>query len=144
MGRIATVLSVLLMCSRTHAQTVEQWLKWGDAAMAQQEYYGASRFYSGALEIEPGRMALQWKQAEASRLSNQYDKAADLYERVYRKDQGRTYPDALRWLGEMQLNVLWEEIMKRFPRVEVTGDPKLVYSSFVHGIKDLPVTLRED
>ncbi|MEZ4806023.1 MAG: DUF1573 domain-containing protein [Flavobacteriales bacterium] len=92
------------MCSRTHAQTVEQWLKWGDAAMAQQEYYGASRFYSGALEIEPGRMALQWKQAEASRLSNQYDKAADLYERVYRKDQGRTYPDALRWLGEMQLS----------------------------------------
>ncbi len=67
------------------------------------EYYGASRFYAGALAIDPGRMGLQWKQAEACRLSNQYDKAAELYDRVYRKDQGRTYKEALRWLGEMQL-----------------------------------------
>lgn len=46
-------------------------------------------------------------------------------------------------LAEMQLNVTWEEINKRFSKVEVTGDPVLQGSSFVHGIRELPVTLRE-
>ncbi len=46
-------------------------------------------------------------------------------------------------LAEMQLRVIWEEIQKRFPRVEVTNDPVLLGSSFVHGIRNLPVTLRD-
>ena len=46
-------------------------------------------------------------------------------------------------LAEMQLRVMWEEINKRFGKVEVTGEPELVMSNFVHGIKDLPVILRE-
>ncbi len=46
-------------------------------------------------------------------------------------------------LAEMQLRVMWEEINKRFSKVEVTGDPVLLNSSFVHGIKELPVTLRD-
>jgi cytochrome P450 len=44
-------------------------------------------------------------------------------------------------LGEMQLNIIWEEIMKRFPRIELTGDPKYLRSSFIHGIRELPVTI---
>ncbi|MEX0942367.1 MAG: cytochrome P450 [Pseudomonadales bacterium] len=46
-------------------------------------------------------------------------------------------------LAEMQLNVMWEEIMKRFPKVEVTGDPVYLPSSFIHGIRELPVTIRD-
>jgi len=46
-------------------------------------------------------------------------------------------------LAEMQLCVIWEEIMKRFPRVEVTNDPVLLASNFIHGIRELPVTLRD-
>ena len=45
-------------------------------------------------------------------------------------------------LAEMQLNVMWEEINKRFSKIEVTGDPLLLTSSFVHGIRELPVTIR--
>ena len=44
-------------------------------------------------------------------------------------------------LGEMQLNVLWEEILKRFPRMEVTGDPTYLRSNFIHGIRELPVRI---
>jgi len=44
-------------------------------------------------------------------------------------------------LGEMQLRVIWEEIMKRFDRIEVVGEPRWVRSSFVQGISDLPVVL---
>ncbi len=42
-------------------------------------------------------------------------------------------------LGEMQLNIVWEEILKRFKRVEVVGEPQHLRSSFIHGILELPV-----
>jgi cytochrome P450 len=42
-------------------------------------------------------------------------------------------------LAEMQLRVLWEEIMTRFSKVEVVGEPQRLRSSFVRGITDLPV-----
>ena len=42
-------------------------------------------------------------------------------------------------LAEMQLRIVWEEIMKRFEFVEVVGEPKRVFSSFVKGYSELPV-----
>ena len=44
-------------------------------------------------------------------------------------------------LGEMQLRVLWEEILKRFSKVEVIGEPERVLSNFVRGYSALPVRL---
>ena len=44
-------------------------------------------------------------------------------------------------LAEMQLRVLWEEIVKRFSFVEVVGKPVRTSSSFVHGFTELPVRL---
>ncbi|MDB5522089.1 MAG: cytochrome, partial [Tardiphaga sp.] len=36
-------------------------------------------------------------------------------------------------LAELQLKIVWEEIMKRFDRIEVVGEPTRPYSSFVKG-----------
>jgi cytochrome P450 len=44
-------------------------------------------------------------------------------------------------VGEMQVRILWEEILKRFDRVEVVGEPERLHSSFVMGITDLPVVV---
>ena len=44
-------------------------------------------------------------------------------------------------LAEMQLKILWEEILKRFPVIEVVGEPTRLYSAFVHGITSLPVRI---
>lgn len=44
-------------------------------------------------------------------------------------------------LAEMQLRVLWEEIMKRFHAVEVVGDVKRLSNNFIRGIKEVPVRL---
>ena len=46
-------------------------------------------------------------------------------------------------LAEMQLRILWEEIMERFKFVEIVGKPERVYSSFVKGYTKLPVVLHE-
>ena len=45
-------------------------------------------------------------------------------------------------LAEMQLRVLWEEILARDLKIEVVGPPKRQYSTFVHGIMELPVIIR--
>ncbi len=44
-------------------------------------------------------------------------------------------------LAEMQLRILWEEILKRFDNIEVVGDPKYVQSNFVKGYTQLIVKL---
>jgi len=44
-------------------------------------------------------------------------------------------------VGEMQLRVLWEEIMKRFSKVEVVGEPVRTRHVFIRGFTELPVRL---
>lgn len=44
-------------------------------------------------------------------------------------------------LAEMQLRILWEEILKRFPMIEVVGDPVRIRSAFVRGFRELPVRI---
>jgi cytochrome P450 len=47
-------------------------------------------------------------------------------------------------LAEMQLRVLWEETLKRWPKpgqIEVVGEPRRVFSTFVKGFEALPVRI---
>jgi cytochrome P450 len=44
-------------------------------------------------------------------------------------------------LAELQLKIIWEEILKRFDRIEVVGEPRRIYSSFVKGYEYLPVRI---
>ena len=44
-------------------------------------------------------------------------------------------------LAELQLRVLWEEILRRFDRIEVQSEPERTFSSFVKGYTKLPVTI---
>ena len=44
-------------------------------------------------------------------------------------------------LAELQLKILWEEVLNRFPMIEVVGEPKRIYSNFIHGISSMPVRI---
>src|SRR5437763_4102683 len=44
-------------------------------------------------------------------------------------------------LAELQLRILWEEIMPRYPVIEVMGPARRTYSNFIHGIRSLPVRI---
>ncbi|HEY2659857.1 MAG TPA: cytochrome P450 [Caulobacteraceae bacterium] len=44
-------------------------------------------------------------------------------------------------LAEMQLRVVWEEILKRFEQIEVVEEPKRVRSSFVKGYESMLVRI---
>ena len=42
-------------------------------------------------------------------------------------------------LAELQLRILWEEILVRFEKIEVQDEPSRTFSSFVKGYTSLPV-----
>jgi cytochrome P450 len=44
-------------------------------------------------------------------------------------------------LAEMQLRVVWEEMLARFPMIEVVGEPRRLKSNFVKGYEYLPVRI---
>ena len=47
-------------------------------------------------------------------------------------------------LADMQLRIVWEEVLKRFGRIEVIEEPKRVFSSFVKGYETLMVRIPAD
>lgn len=44
-------------------------------------------------------------------------------------------------LAEMQLRIIWEEMLNRFEHIEVVGEPDRIQSSFVKGYARMPVIL---
>ena len=44
-------------------------------------------------------------------------------------------------LAELQLTIIWEEILKRVPTVQVVGEPLRTHSVFVKGYETLPVII---
>lgn len=44
-------------------------------------------------------------------------------------------------VAEMQLTIIWEEILKRFPRIELVEEPTRTYSAFVHGYESMRVVI---
>jgi cytochrome P450 len=44
-------------------------------------------------------------------------------------------------LADLQLRILWEEILARDLDIEVVGPPKRLYSNFIRGIRELPVRI---
>jgi len=44
-------------------------------------------------------------------------------------------------LAELQLKIIWEEILKRYDKIELVDEPQRVYSSFVKGYEHMPVRI---
>ncbi len=44
-------------------------------------------------------------------------------------------------LAELQLKIIWEEILKRFPDIVLIEEPKRTYSSFVKGYTEMKVVI---
>ena len=45
-------------------------------------------------------------------------------------------------LAELQLRILWEELLGRFEKIEIQEEPSRTFSSFVKGYTHLPVKVK--
>jgi cytochrome P450 len=46
-------------------------------------------------------------------------------------------------LAELQIQILWREMLKRNLEPEIVGEPMRLYSNFIRGIRSLPVMIRD-
>jgi len=97
-------------------------------------------------KISAGDKVVMWY-ASANRDEEAIDRAGEF--RIDRPDArkhlsfgwGRHFCVGSR-VAELQVRVLWEEILARYRTVEVVGEPVRVRSNFVHGFQTLPVRLQ--
>ena len=99
----------------------------------------------GGKMIRKGDKVVMWY-ISANRDEEKFDNAYDFdIERANAKSHMSFGFGIHRCMGnhvaEMQLRILWEEILNRFDKIEVVGEPKRSHSNFVMGIEDLPVRI---
>ena len=43
-------------------------------------------------------------------------------------------------LARREIKVMFEEMFRRLPDIEISGEPAMLQSNFIHGIKRMPCT----
>lgn len=76
-------------------QTYKECIFYGDHYFSIQDYYGAAKYYQKAWNIDSSDLSLAIKLARSYQNYQDYDKAAHIYEKIYKQDRGKNYPDAV-------------------------------------------------
>lgn len=113
------LLLFIVQCS-LFSQNQKQLVKVGDELIEKYgDYYGASKWYKQALDIDSTYLDIVFKYAEALRNYNDYAKAESKYYYIYKKDRGRNYPLAPFWHAMMlKYNGKYNEAKKSFKRAK--------------------------
>jgi hypothetical protein len=111
------------------AQRQQDWILLGDRAMAENDPYGALRYYGEAMEIDSANGRLNYKFAEALRANQAYAKAAYYYDKVYSRGRGKIFEKGGAWLATMLMQTgKYEKAKQQWRRVrEQYSDNKESY-----------------
>ncbi|MFY8030091.1 MAG: tetratricopeptide repeat protein [Bacteroidia bacterium] len=90
---------LLLISFQVYGQKLKTLIAEGNKAMEDKEYYLAENYFKKAIATDSNSIALQYLYAEACRLDLNYTVAERWYNKVYKKDNGKLYPDALLYLA---------------------------------------------
>lgn len=97
------ILCLLLFSSLSvWGQTKKAFVKAGEIAYEQKNYYAAMDYYLEAIEFDSSDVDMYFRAAEAARHFQSYEKAAELYTFVLSKDNEAKYPSAAFYLGYVQ------------------------------------------
>lgn len=118
---IISLLMVLVCNLCAVAQNQKEFEKWGDMAVEIDDHYGAALYYKKALDLDSSVSRITYKYAEALRGYNDYEKAEFYYNKIYRKDRGRLYPEGPFWLASMMMyNGKYQDAKKMWRQVHNT------------------------
>lgn len=141
------VLALSIVCA--NAQSQKQLTKVGDQLYSEGDFYGASKWYAAAMDLDSTSLDLLYKYAESLRSYNDYAKAEGYYNTLYRKDMGKLYPLAPFWYSTMlKYNGNYNEAKKFFKRSKRFFPDKksYYYQKVVQEIKscETAIKLRKD
>lgn len=111
------IILFLLAYNSSNAQSVKQLLKLGAEANVKKDYSAAAQYYHKVMLIDSSKVEHQLLYADASRLNFDNSAALRWYEKIYKKDNGKTYTEVPFYIG-LQLKNLgrYKEAKKYFDK----------------------------
>jgi hypothetical protein len=111
------IILFLLAYTNSNGQSVKQLLKLGAEANAKKDYSSAAQYYNRVMLIDSSKVEHQLLFADASRLNFDNSTALRWYEKIYKKDNGKTYTEVPFYIG-LQLKNLgrYKEAKKYFDK----------------------------
>lgn len=98
---IFAFLFTLVLCFPAHSQNLKKLLKQGTEAMNDKDYFSASQIYNQVILIDSSNLEYLYTYATASRLNSDNDIALHFYEKIYKTDNAKNYPETPFWIGQL-------------------------------------------
>lgn len=94
-------IGILFFIGIWNSSIAQDWSRYGHKSFKEKDYYGAAYYFDLASQSDSIDLDVLWFYAEATRLSNQYSKAAEGYKSLMELDEKIEYADAIFYLGDM-------------------------------------------
>lgn len=98
---ISVVILCIVVFTNITAQNIKQLTKSAEMAMQEKDFFSAAQYYNQIILIDSTDIAHQYNYADASRLNYDFDIAYNWYNKVFKKDNGKTYTEAAFWMGSI-------------------------------------------
>jgi tetratricopeptide (TPR) repeat protein len=109
--------------SNIHAQTFKAYVKAGDKATQQKDYYAAMVYFKNALEIENESADVIYKFADAARLYHNYEIAEEYYNKISQNEDVDNFPLINFWLGKVKKSQgAYAEAIRYFEKYNSSGN----------------------
>ncbi len=111
------VVACLLMSSGLFAQSIKSFLKQGSEAMSKKDYSSAAQIYNQVILIDSSNVEYQLLFADASRLNYDGDMALHWYQKIFKKDNGKTYKEVPFYIAmQLKTNGKYKDAKKYFDK----------------------------
>lgn len=101
---IYLIISFLFLSTSSFSQTFKAYVKAGDKAMQQKDFYAAMVYYKDALELKENATEILYKYAEVARQFHSFDLAETFYLKVLASENKEEFPLTNYWLGTVEKN----------------------------------------
>ncbi|MFN0036842.1 MAG: tetratricopeptide repeat protein, partial [Saprospiraceae bacterium] len=119
--KILVALSATLFAWSGQAQSPKAFENAANDAFRSKDYYSAMQYYGKVLEMEPTRLDLSYRYADAARQSGAFGQAEAWFEKTIQSDQLREFPDAELRLASVKKSLgKYDEAIKLFEKHEIS------------------------
>lgn len=119
---MAVAFCAMVCAWSSNAQSPKAFENAANDAFRSKDYYSAMQYYGKVLEMEPNRLDLSYRYADAARQSGAFGQAETWFEKTIEGDQLREFPDAALRLASVKKNLgKYEEAIRLYEKYNITA-----------------------
>ena len=99
---VALVVCALASAKSAGAQTPRAYENAANNALGARDYYAAMHYFGKVLEMEPNRLDVSYRYADAARQFGAYGQAEAYFQKTLESDKKGSFPDAAFWLAKVK------------------------------------------